>query len=245
MNRLLTLAYGVICYFLFFGTFLYLFGFTGDLLVPKSVSSGAPEGLGFALVVDLFLIALFGVQHSVMARPSYKKWWTKIVSDPAERSTYVLVSNLALILMFAVWQPLPGQLWDVSGTPLATALWVVFAAGFFTVFLSSFMINHFDLFGLRQVGLFYCGKPYSPVPFQVKGLYKRVRNPLMLGFLLSFWAAPVMTTSRLLLAAGMTAYIFIGIYFEERTNAQHLGEPYIKYRAETSMILPVPGKNKK
>lgn len=238
MNRFLTLVYGVFCYFLFFGTFLYLFGFAGDVFVPKSVSSGEPGSPGGALAVNFFLIALFGVQHSVMARPSFKKIWTKIVPAPAERSTFVLVTNLVLILMFAAWQPLPGQLWNVSGTPLAAVLWAVFAAGFLTVFVSSFMIHHFDLFGLRQVWLHFSGKPYEPLAFRVTGFYKWVRNPLMLGFLLSFWAAPVMTMSRLFFAAAMTAYIFIGIYFEERTIARHLGEPYLQYRSKTSMIFP-------
>jgi protein-S-isoprenylcysteine O-methyltransferase Ste14 len=241
MGRSLALAYGTVVYAIFFGVFLYLFGFAGDVFVPKSVSFGGEAGdPAVAAAIDLALIALFGVQHSVMARPSFKAWWTRRVPSPVERSTFVLATNAVLIFMFAAWAPLDGVLWDLRGTPAGAVLWAVFAAGALAVLASSFMINHFDLFGLRQVWLYFRGRPYAPVPFRATGFYRWVRNPLMLGFLLAFWSAPLMTTGRLLFAAGMTAYIFIGIFFEERNIAAHLGEPYLRYRSEISMILPLP-----
>lgn len=241
IQRTLALLYGVVCYLVFFGTFLYLFGFAGDLWVPKSVSVGEPaQSAAAAVLINLALTTLFGVQHSVMARPSFKKWWTKFVPKPVERSTYVLLSSGIFILMYWVWQPMPAELWNVKGAILGGLLWAVFFLGALVVLASSFMINHFDLFGLRQTFLYFQGRPYTPLPFKVTGLYQWVRNPLMLGFLLSFWSAPVMTHGRLLFAAAMTLYIFIGVYFEERNIAEHLGEPYVRYRNRTSMILPLP-----
>ena len=241
MNRLLALLYGVACYAIFFVSFLYFFGFAGDLFVPKSVSAGGAAGQGAgAILIDLMLIALFGIQHSVMARPSFKKGWTRWVPQPVERSTYVLIASAILILTYWAWKPMPAEVWNVKGTFIGSLLWGLFFLGALVVLASSFMINHFDLFGLRQTFLYFQGKPYSPLPFKVKGFYRWVRNPLMLGFLLSLWSAPVMTVSRLVFAAGMTLYIFIGIYFEERNIAEHLGEPYLRYRSRTSMILPIP-----
>jgi protein-S-isoprenylcysteine O-methyltransferase Ste14 len=243
MRRILTLIYGIVCYVIFFVTFLYFFGFTGDFLVPKSVSVGEPaENLALALLVNLGLMALFAVQHSVMARPTFKKGWTKWVPQPLERSTYVLISSVALILLYGAWQPMPAEIWNVEGTWLGAFLWALFFIGMIVVFASSFMINHFDLFGLRQTFLYFLGRPYTPVPFKVTGFYRWVRHPLMLGFLLSLWSAPAMTQSRLLWAVGMTVYIFIGIYFEERNTAQYLGESYRRYRSETPLILPLPKK---
>jgi len=243
MGRTLTLIYGIVCYVIFFVTFLYFFGFTGDFLVPKSVSVGEPaENTLAALLINLGLMALFGIQHSVMARPTFKKWWTKILPQHLERSTYVLISNAALILLYAAWRPMPAQIWNVEGTWLGGFLWALFFLGMIVVLASSFMINHFDLFGLRQTFLYFLGRPYTPVPFKVRGFYRWVRHPLMLGFLLSLWSAPAMTQSRLLFAIGMTVYTFIGIYFEERNTAQTLGESYRRYRSETSLILPLPKK---
>jgi len=240
-GRILTLVYGVVCYLVFFVTFLYLFGFMGDLWLPKSVSVGEPaESNAAALLINLGLIALFGVQHSVMARPTFKKWWTKLVPQPIERSTYVLITSAIFIFMYAAWRPMPAQIWNVEGSLLGGLLWAIFFLGMAVTLASSYMINHFDLFGLRQTFLHYLGRPYSPVPFKVTGFYKWARNPLMLGFLMSMWAAPVMTRGRLLFAAGMTLYIFIGMYFEERNIAEYLGEPYRQYRSKASMILPFP-----
>lgn len=243
MKKILALIYGIVCYVIFFVTFLYFFGFTADLWVTKSVSTGGEAGSrGGAVLGNLALIALFGIQHSIMARPTFKKGWTKWVPQPVERSTYVLIASVILIVIYAAWQPMPAVIWNVEGTWLGTLLWAIFFLGAGVVLASSFMINHFDLFGLRQTVLYFLGKPYTSVPFKVTGFYKWVRHPLMLGFLLSFWSAPAMTTGRLLFAAGMTAYIFIGIYFEERNIAEHLGEPYHQYRSKTSMILPFPKK---
>ncbi|HXV74134.1 MAG TPA: isoprenylcysteine carboxylmethyltransferase family protein [Sphingomonadales bacterium] len=239
MKRVLVLVYGLVCYLIFFPVFLYLFGFMADLWVPFSVSRGGEPAAGAGDVLfDLGLMALFGVQHSVMARPTFKRWWTRIVPKPAERSTFVLITSAILIYTYASWRPLGSVIWDLSGTPVEPVLWAVFAAGALVVLASSFMINHFDLFGLRQVWLYFQGRQYTAVPFRITGFYKWVRNPLMLGFLLAFWAAPVMTWGRLLYAGGMSLYIFIGMWFEERNIAEALGEPYRTYRASTSMILP-------
>ena len=239
MARILVLAYGSLSYLVFFVTFLYLFAFAGDLGVAKSVSAGGPlDNTIPAILKNLALIFLFGFQHSVMARPTFKRWWTKWVPDAIERSTYVLITSIIFILMFVLWEPLPRTFWNVRGTLVGSVLWAVFFAGALIVLVSSFMINHFDLFGLRQTFLYFLGKPCAPLPFQVTGFYKGVRNPLMLGFLLSFWAAPTMTLGRLIFAAGMTVYIFVGIYFEERNNGEYLGEPYLRYQRKTPMIIP-------
>lgn len=243
MQRIFSLAYGIVNYAIFFAVFLYLFGFAGDVLVPKSVSLGRSPLSGFpSILVNLALIALFGIQHSIMARPNFKHFWTQIIPQHLERSTFVLATNAVFILMYWLWQPMPVEIWNLEGTIFAPVLWGVFLLGMVGVLLSSFMINHFDLFGLRQTFLYFQGKNYSALPFKVTGFYQWVRNPLMLGFLMSFWAAPVMTTGRLLFASGMTLYIFIGIYFEERNIAEHLGRPYAQYRSETSMILPLRRK---
>jgi len=243
IGRILTLIYGMVCYLVFFVTFLYFFGFTADLWVPQSVSmGGAAENALRAALMNLGLIALFGLQHSVMARPTFKKWVTQWFPKSLERSTYVLISSALLILLYALWRPMPAVIWSVEGTWLGMALWAIFFLGLAVVLISSFTIDHFDLFGLRQSVLYFLGKPYTPVPFKVTGLYKWVRHPLMLGFLLSLWSAPVMTSGRLLFALAMTVYIFIGIYFEERNTAEFLGEPYRQYRSRTSMILPFPKK---
>lgn len=243
IGRILALVYGIVSYAVFFITFLYFFAFTGDLGVPKSVSVGVPaESSGSALALNLGLILLFGIQHSVMARPTFKKGWTKWVPRPIERSTYVLLSNAVLILLYWAWQPMPAVIWNSQGTFLGYLLLALFFLGMLMVLISSFMIDHFDLFGLRQTYLYFIGKEYTPTPFKVTGLYKFVRHPLMLGFLIALWAAPVMTTGRLLFAAAMTFYIFLGIYFEERNTAEYLGEAYVRYRKQTSMVLPLRKK---
>ena len=243
IKRILTLIYGIVSYLVFFMTFLYFFGFTADLWVPKSVSMGGViENAAKAVLINLGLLALFGLHHSLAARPAFKKWLTRWLPQPLERSTYVLFSSVLLILVYVFWRPLATVIWNVEGTWLGTLLWAVFFLGMATALVSSFMINHFDLFGLRQTFLYFLGKPYTNTPFKVTGFYQWVRHPLMLGFLLSLWSAPVMTTGRLLFAAAMTVYIFIGIYFEERTTAEFLGRTYQQYRSKTSMILPFPKK---
>ncbi|MBI4115135.1 MAG: isoprenylcysteine carboxylmethyltransferase family protein [Candidatus Omnitrophica bacterium] len=238
MNRIVTLIYGVIGYFIFFATFAYFFLFIGNLWVPKTVDSGIPSDTTSSIFVNVLLIALFGIQHSVMARPTFKKWWTQFVPKPIERTTFVILTSLILILLYWKWQPIPNIIWNLDGTWLAPILWGFFWLGFLVVLLSSFTINHFDLFGLRQVWLYFRGRDYAMVPFKVTGFYKYVRNPLMLGFLIAMWVTPVMTVGHLIFALSFTIYIFIGIYFEERNIAEFLGEGYKVYRTQTSMILP-------
>jgi protein-S-isoprenylcysteine O-methyltransferase Ste14 len=238
LPRLLALVYGVICYLVFLGTFLYAIGFVSNLIVPKSIDSGPSALLGEALAVDLLLLGLFAIQHSVMARPIFKQWWTRFVPSPIERSTYVLVSSLLLALLFWQWRPIPEAVWEI-GQPLAvTASWVLFGAGWLTVLISTFLIDHFDLFGLRQVFLYATGKPYLPVPFRTLAFYRVVRHPIMLGFIIAFWATPVMTWGHLLFAVMTTAYILVGVQLEERDLRAAFGDTYDEYRQQVSMIVP-------
>ena len=240
MGRVLAFVYGVVAYFAFFGTILYMIGFVGNFVVPKAVDTGMVGATGQSIVINAFLVMLFGVQHSVMARPGFKKWWTKYIPEPIERSTYVLIASFLLMLLFWQWRPLKGIVWNVDSTAGQFILYGLFGLGWATVFLSSFLINHFDLFGLRQVYYHLTGKKYSHTPFKIVFLYRFSRNPLMLGFVIAFWATPLMTTGHLLFVALMTAYIFIGINFEEQTILHFLGDEYRQYREKTPMILPVP-----
>jgi len=238
LYRLLTLGYGAISYLIFFGTFLYAIGFVGNLIVPKSIDS-APQGtLVEALAVDLLLLGLFAIQHSVMARPSFKRWWTRLVPPPVERSTYVLVSSLLLALLFWQWRSIPGAVWEVQHPMFVAALWVLFGAGWLVVLISTFLIDHFDLFGLRQVFLYATGTPYSPPPFRTPVLYRFVRHPIMLGFIIAFWATPTMTWGHFLFAVMTTAYILIGVFLEERELRSAFGDTYEAYRQQVSMIVP-------
>lgn len=237
MTKSLALAYGVACYSVFLGTFLYAVGFVGNLVVPKAIDSGPAVPPAEAVAVDVLLLAVFAVQHSVMARPAFKRWWTRVVPPPAERSTYVLASSLALILLFWQWRPVPGVVWEV-GTPWDAAAWAVFAAGWAVVLASTFLIDHFDLFGLRQVALFARGRAYTPPPFRVRGLYRAVRHPIMLGFLIAFWATPVMSWGHLLFAGMTTAYIVVGVWLEERDTLRTYGDTYEQYRHRVGMLVP-------
>jgi methanethiol S-methyltransferase len=238
IKRIAVFLYGVVCYAAFFGTFLYAIGFVGNLVVPKSIDS-APEGpLGMALLVNALLLGVFAVQHSVMARPAFKRWWTRFVPRPAERSTYVLFSSLALIALFAFWQPIGGVIWDVQEPVGRAVLYGLFAFGWGLVLVATFLINHFDLFGLRQVWLHLRGREYRPLNFGTPGLYKIVRHPLYVGWLFAFWATPTMTAAHLFFALLTTAYILIAIRFEERDLVAEHGARYTEYRKQVPMLVP-------
>jgi len=238
MNPALMLAYGVVSYVLFLVAFLYAIGFVGDAVVPKSINSGTAEAWTVALPIDTILLGLFAIQHSVMARPVFKRWWTKIIPPVAERSTYVLISSLLLLLLYWQWRPLPDSIWHVEAAPVRYLLWGLFAAGWLIVFFSTFMIDHFELFGLRQAVTYFRGRPDVPASFKTPGFYRVVRHPLMLGFIIAFWAAPDMTAGRLLFAFATTVYILIALQLEERDLLHYFGEPYEQYRRRVPMLLP-------
>lgn len=242
--RVLAFAYGVLAYAVFFGVFTYLILFVGDLWVPKAVDSGSGASMAIGLAIDAALIALFGVQHSVMARPAFKRAWTKLVPKPVERSTFVLSSTLVLAVVMWLWQPLETTIWSVQSAALAGALWAVYAAGWLIVVTSTHMTGHFDLFGLRQVTLYLVGKPYVPVEFKQRGLYRHMRHPLYAGFFLGFWATPHMTLGHLVLAAGFSTYIVIGTLFEERDLLATFGERYRQYCRELPRYLPRLGSRR-
>ncbi len=238
LKRIAAFTYGVVAYGIFFGTFLYAIGFIGNIVVPKSIDA-APEGsLAQALVINLLLLSVFAVQHSVMARPQFKRWWTRIVPEPVERSTYVLLSSLALLLLFWQWRPMGGVIWDVQNPVGQGALLGMFAFGWFLVLVSTFLINHFDLFGLRQVYLYLLGKEYKPLPFVTPGPYRHVRHPLYVGWLFAFWATPTMTVTHLVFALVTTGYILMAIQLEERDLVDFHGEDYAKYRRRVPMLIP-------
>ena len=239
MAQFLTLVYGFVAYLVFLGAFLYAIGFVGNIVVPKSIDSGTTVPLMEALVVNVLLLTLFAVQHSVMARPAFKRWWTRIVPKQVERSTYVLLASSILLLLFWQWRPIPGVVWDARSTVLGPVLLGLFGVGWLIVLLSTFMINHFDLFGLRQVTLYFQRRPYAPVSFVTRGLYKIVRHPIMLGFLIAFWATPVMTLGHLMFAAVTTAYILVALQLEEHDLLEADRPTYERYRRETPMLIPL------
>ncbi len=238
--RIIVFIYGIVSYALGVASLLYLICFVGNIVVPKTIDSAPVAALAPAVVVDLILLALFALQHSVMARPGFKERWTRFVPKPAERSTYVLFTGLAVALLCWQWQPIPGAVWNVEGAMGKGLLEGLFWLGWVIVFASTFMINHFDLFGLRQVYLRLKGEPYRPVPFVQVALYRFIRHPIMLGVLIGYWAAPVMSVGHLLFAAASTVYVFIGIFLEEHDTRQALGETYERYRKATPMIVPMP-----
>lgn len=239
-KRILVFAYGLICYVAFIGTFLYLAAFLGNLFAIGAMDSPASGSHGHALLIDTLLLGVFGMQHSIMARPRFKQWWTSLIPEPMERSTYVLFSNLALSLLFWQWQPMGGVIWHVQD-PLGRAIFNGFLAiGFLIVLIVTFLINHFDLFGLRQVWLYLRGKPYTPLTFTTPGPYKVIRHPMYVGWLIAFWATPTMTIAHLIFAAGMTIYILVAIRFEERNLVEFHGEAYADYRRSVPMLIPQP-----
>ncbi len=245
MIRFFALTYGVVSYLLFFVTFLYSVGFVGGFLVPKTMDSGALVPLPEALLVNVLLLGVFALQHSVMARPGFKRWWTQFVPVAIERSTYVLLSSLALILLYWQWRAMPAVIWDVQNEIGRMALWALFWLGWVVVLISTFLISHFDLFGLRQVWMHFRSVDYAPVGFRKVFLYRFVRHPIMLGFIIAFWATPHMSVGHLLFAVATTAYIFIALHFEERDLVAQLGVVYEEYRAQVSMIIPLPRKPNK
>jgi protein-S-isoprenylcysteine O-methyltransferase Ste14 len=242
MARSIAFAYGILAYGIFFLTFLYLIGFVGNLLVPKSIDTGPVTATAAALVINLVLIALFGVQHSVMARPGFKERWTRIVPKSIERSTFVLIASLVLILLYWQWRPMGQTLWDIEAVWAQYIMWAIFFGGFGLVLLSTFVIDHFDLFGLRQVMLNLRQKPYTQSEFKVTFFYKYVRHPLYTGFIMAFWATPTMTVGHLLFAAGMTVYILIAIRYEERDLVTFHGDEYRSYRRKVPMLVPRFGR---
>lgn len=238
-KRLAFFVYGCLAYLVFLGTFLYAIAFVGGFAVPTTLDGAAETPFMTALVMDCGLLAVFAVQHSVMARRWFKEWWTQVVPWTIERSTYVLAASLALILLFWQWRPLGGVVWSVDTPTGRVMLWALFAAGWVIVLVTTFLIDHFDLFGLRQVWLPLVGKPYSRVTFRVPGPYRFVRHPLYFGFLLAFWMTPTMTLAHLVFAFATTAYILLAIQFEERDLVAEHGPAYEDYRRRVSMIVPL------
>lgn len=242
MSRVVVFVYGVVSYAIFFVTFLYAIGFVGNVVVPTTIDGPRDGSVLAAVLIDVALLTLFALQHSVMARPAFKRRWTQLVPEPAERSTYVLFSSLALIALFALWRPIGGVVWDVTH-PVGRALLLgVYAIGWATVLVCTFLINHFDLFGLRQVWLHLRGTPYTHLEFGTPGPYRVVRHPLYVGWLLAFWATPTMTVTHLLFAAMTTAYILVAIRLEERDLIDLHGEQYASYRRRVGMLVPRLGR---
>lgn len=238
MKKLLFLLYGIVAYVIFFGTFCYAIGFVTALLVPKNIDSDPETPLAYGLIVDAGLLALFALQHSVMARPAFKRWWTKFVPQPIERSTYVLLASLCLLVLFWDWQPLGKIIWHVESPAGQLFLQGLSLLGFGIVLVSTFLINHFDLFGLRQVWLYFTGKPYESLPFRTPLFYRYVRHPLYLGFLIAFWSTPTMTAAHLFFAVMTSGYILTAIQFEENDLVKHFGETYRQYRRTAPMLIP-------
>lgn len=244
MGGVITFFYGVLSYCIFFLAFLYAIGFVGGFVVPKHIDSGPPGPVATALVINAILLGIFALQHSIMARPAFKQWWTRFVPKSVERSTYVLFSSLALLLLYWQWQPLPGMAWQVESQGWRVLLWSLFGLGWFTVLISTFHISHFHLFGLRQVFERLRNRPLSDPAFATPGLYRLIRHPIMLGFILAFWATPQMSWGHVFFAAMSTAYILVALQFEEHDLLKVFGERYRQYREQVPMLLPRPWRKR-
>jgi protein-S-isoprenylcysteine O-methyltransferase Ste14 len=241
MGRIIAFLYGVISYVIFLVSFLAAIGFVGNLILPRTIDAGGAEAsFGMALLINAALLGLFAVQHMIMARVKFKEWWTKIVPISVGRSTFVLFSSLILILLFWEWRPMPGLIWNVEHPAGYLILQALFWIGWVIVLLSTFMINHFDLFGLRQVYLNLRGEELKHVEFKTSGLYKFIRHPVMAGFIIAFWATPVMTVGHLIFALATTGFILISLQLEERDLVAAIGEDYQNYQKSTRMFLPFP-----
>src|SRR4051812_23258884 len=238
MGAIIVFAYGVVAYIAFLGAFLYAIGFVTGIGVPKTIDTGPATPLTQALLIDILLMALFAIQHSVMARKPFKQWLTRYIPISVERSTYVLLASLVLILLFWQWRPIPAVVWQVTNPTLAMFLLALSLAGWLIVLLSTLLINHFELFGLQQVTHNLSGRTAAPPTFKMPGFYRFVRHPIYLGFIIAFWATPVMTVGHLLFAAVTTAYIFVGIFLEERDLVELFGDEYRRYRERVGMVIP-------
>jgi protein-S-isoprenylcysteine O-methyltransferase Ste14 len=244
MKRTLALLYGVLAYFFFFGTFLYAIGFVGNVFVPKSIDTGNQVPLVTAIIIDAVLLSIFALQHSIMARQGFKRQWTRIVSWYVERTTYVVAATAALALLLWQWRPIPATIWDLRGTVFGSVLTVTFWIGWGILLLSTFLINHFELFGLQQVWTYARGVEFQRPAFKSPSLYRMVRHPIYLGFVIAFWSAPRMTVGHLLFSVATTGYILVGIYFEERDLISHYGDVYRAYRSRVPMLIPFLGGRK-
>ena len=237
-TRLLTLSYGGLAYLIFLGTFLYAIGFVSQYVVPKDINTGAAPSLMKALLTNLVLMSIFAVQHSGMARQGFKRLFARFASSAIERSTYVLLASLSLILLFWQWQPMPSAVWHIDNPVLAGIATAGGAVGWLIVLYSTFLISHFELFGLTQVVSHFAGRMVEPMKFKTPGLYRMIRHPIYLGFIIAFWCTPTMTLGHLLFAAVTTAYIFVGIYLEERDLVTMFGDQYRRYREKVAMLVP-------